>query len=225
MLDLNRTEYIPGSESSSCQFLRIDPDPDFTFLKTSHLHISHTIDRLELFLEHLVGIVGEHAIVNVSRDRDPHEGLGVQVELVDHGFLGIIGEIAFGKVDLGAHLLSRDIAVFFQFELNDDLRIALITVGDDVLDAADGLDLLLEHIGHIGIDYLRAGPFEDGRDRYHRDVHLGEQVDTHAHKGDEPENDNSCRDGERGDRSSDGKICYLHITLPSDWYWCVRAYP
>ena len=55
---------------------------------------------------------------------------------------------------LVAHLLRGDVAVLLQIELDGDDRDALRGDGDQLVDAADGVDRLLDLVGDLGLDLL-----------------------------------------------------------------------
>ena len=90
-----------------------------------------------------------------GRDRHREDGRGVGVDLLDHRRVGVAGQVAQHAVDAVAHLLGGHVGVLLQVEVDDDLGDALGRDRDQLVDAADRVDRLLDLVRDLGLDLLR----------------------------------------------------------------------
>ena len=71
-----------------------------------------------------------------------------------------------------------------------------------MFDAGDGVDYLLDSLGHLPLHRLRRGPGELGDDGQDRDFHIGVHIDGQAPVGKDPEGDQ----GQHHYRGKDGTL-------------------
>ena len=91
-----------------------------------------------------------------ARKRDAQNGRGVGVELLNRRLFGRFGQIRNDGLDAVLDFLRGDVNVFFEHELNEDLRDALDRCRAQLVDAADRVDGFFDLFGYLGLDFLRA---------------------------------------------------------------------
>ena len=84
------------------------------------------------------------------------------------------GRFGSDGVDVVAHLLRGDVDVLLEAEGDEDLRDALGRDRAQLVDAADGVDRLLDLVGDLGLDLLGRGAVEPRGDHDDGEVDLGE---------------------------------------------------
>ncbi len=134
----------------------VDDDVDLARPPADDAHLADAGDRLELAPERLVDVLGDVAL-RAGPDtamRDDRRGVGI--DLLDRSAARRRGAARDEhRVHLVAHFLRRDVAVLLQVELDHDHRDVLGREGDQLVDAADGVDRLLDLVGDLGLDLLR----------------------------------------------------------------------
>ena len=110
--------YIHRGQVPRPQLPGVKPDPHLTFAHSTELNVADAGDRLQLFLDNLVGVMGQLPIIPAARHRDPNDGLGGDIDLVDDRLVHISRKVSFGEVDLGADLRRRNIDILVKLEFD-----------------------------------------------------------------------------------------------------------
>ena len=92
-------------------------------------------------------------------------------------------------------------------KLIDDLRDAFRRDRAQLVDAADGVDRLLDLVGDLGLDLLRRGAGLDGRDDDRREVDLREAIDAELREGERADDGQRQDEHGREDRPFDAERC------------------
>ena len=103
------------------ELVAIDPDPHRRLAEARHEDVADPGHRLQLGFDHLVGVVRELAGVETGEGH-PEHGLGVGVELLDDGRLGVEGQLADRSGNLVADVLGGDVDVALGGEHHGHLR-------------------------------------------------------------------------------------------------------
>src|SRR5213592_1583286 len=164
-----------------------------------------------LFRSHLLaGELGDFAQVPSPGDRDPHDRHRVDVELLDHRRVGADRELRQHARHLVAHVLRCDVARLLEHELHHQRREALLGDAAQLVDAVDGVDRLLDHLGDAGLHLLDAGALQRGGDGDDREVDVGEEVEAEAPVGEEAEHDQRRDQHGREHRAPDEDVGEAH---------------
>ena len=97
----------------------------------------------------------------------------------------------FGQygVDFVAHFLSRDIAVFFQSELNYDGGNAFIGIGAQIFDARNGVDRALDFVRNLGFNRFGRSARINRDDRNKRKFDFGKAIHAQSCEADRADHD------------------------------------
>ena len=107
-------------------------------------------------------------------------GDAVEVELLHRRLQDRSRQLRQHAIDAIAHFLRGDVRVLFELERDDDLRDAFGGGRGQRVDAADGVDGLLDLVGDLGFDLLRRRAGQARRHRDRRDVDVGKAIDAEA---------------------------------------------
>src|SRR5579871_1704069 len=177
----------------------MEVDIDLALLAAQHGDLPHALDALQAAAQHLVGVLGGIADAPRRGEGEFQDRHGVRIYLVYHWGLDVEGQIGQNTVDLVADLLDGDIDVLLQLERNDDLRDAIVGVGVQLVDAADGIDRLLDLVHDIGLDLLRRRSVLTHHNGNDGEIHLGEAIHSQPEVAEGPDNDQSQNQNGRKD--------------------------
>jgi hypothetical protein len=137
-------------------------------------------------------------------------GRGAGVELLDHGRVDALGQLALDRGDLVADVLQREVAVDLELELEDHRGDALVVARGHALDAAQRLQRLLDRVGDLRLHRLRVGArVDDGRGD-DRELDVREQLDADARQAVEAEHHERGDHHRREHGPADRDLCDLH---------------
>ena len=211
MFPANSGGHVARREVSGLQLLRVQPDPDLSFLKPTHHDRSHSGNGLKSFFHHLIGVAGNPAIISPAGDGNPHKGCHGHIDFLNNGSLEIPGETGLGHIHLVSNLLSTHIDILAQHKLDHDLGVTLSGGGLNGLDAFNGVDLFLQNVGDVRIHNLRIGSPKGGGDRHGGEFNFGIEIDPHVQEGDIPKDKNSSGKEDGRDRTFNCRIGKKHI--------------
>ncbi len=191
------------------ELVAVDPDPDHGLAEAGHEDVADPRHRLQLGLHHLVGVVRELAGIEPG-ERHPQHGLGVDVELLDDGRLGVERQLADRARDLVANVLGGDVDVAVGGEHDRHLRHALAGVGGDLVDALDRVDRGFDDVGDVGLHDLRRGAGQEGDHRDHREVDGRQEVDGQGLVAEDAEDHQRQHQHHGEDRTADRDVVDVH---------------
>jgi hypothetical protein len=206
--------HLPDRQALGGQPVGVDEDVDGALLPAEQGDLPDARQRLDDLLHLPPAHLGHLAQAATARDRHRHHGHGVDVELVDHRGVGAGGELCQHRGDLVAHVLRGNLARLLEDEADDDRRHAFARRAAQLVEAGDGVDRLLEHLGDAGLHLLHAGAFQRGRDGDDREVDVREEVDPEGSVGEEAEHDGGGDEHRRQDRTADEDVREAHGPTP-----------
>ena len=115
------------------------------------------LDRLERALDALVGDLGDLARRALAGDDQGQDRRGVRIDLLDDGRLRPGGEAGQHRPDLFPDVVGRLLHVALEHEGREDLRLPLDGGRAQLVEAADGVDDLLDLLGDLALDLLGRG--------------------------------------------------------------------
>ena len=148
-------------------------------------------------------------------------GRSVRVELRDRRILDVERQQGARRVDLLAHLLRFDVDVVAELELDEDLRDAFARGRAQRADALDGVDLLLEDVGDLGLDGLGRGPLQHRGDGDEGHVDVGVEIGVEPPQADQAEHDQPDVEHQGEDRPADREEWQVHEPVSSVVAWKV----
>jgi len=145
-----------------------------------HVHAADAVERLDAPAQHPVGVLRELAGRARGRERHQHHRRGVRVHALDARLLDARGKPGQRAVDAVTHLLRGHGGVLVEVEARHHHREALEGVGAQLVEAGDGVELLLDLVGDLRLDLLRRRSREHRAHHHDREVDVGEAVDAEA---------------------------------------------
>ena len=202
----------------------VEADADGLALFAAEVDAAHARDGLEAVLELAFGDLGQfERRVAVAVERDPHHLLGVGVLLGDDAVPRCLSGQELARAgDAVAHVLRGDVHVAIEVEPHGDEADRLARDGGQGLDAGDGVDLLLDALGDLGLHHLGAGPAIDGGDGHDGRVHVGQLAHRQAQVADHAEQHDQQVQHDREDRPADAKLGERHGV---SWCWRMVHWP
>ena len=167
--------------------------------------LADAVDRLDAFLDLVLGDLGHLAKRASGGDRDTQHGRGVGIELLNGRLLGCFGQVRNDGLNAVLDLLRGDVNVLFENELDEHLRDALDRRRAQLVDAADRVDRLLDLFGDLGLDLLRRRTGIRDRHRDRREIDLWKEVDAERQERERADHD------ERHHQASSRRPAVLHI--------------
>src|SRR5690606_6410776 len=207
VLARDRALHVGRGEPHRAQADRIHPDVDLALAPSDELHLTHAVDVLDERADLLVGDLRQvtDALAAPVEGEGEHRR-GIRIELLDDRVDDVAREVLNDAVDLVAHFLNAGVHVLLQDELDDDGGETLGGVAQEVVDAGDGVDRLLDAFGDFGLDLTRAAARQRGHDHHGGDVHLGEAVDAQLDVPGDAEHREEEDEDRREDRAADGDV-------------------
>ena len=145
------------------QSLRIEPHAHGVLPLAADLHGADALDALQPLGEHVVGDVGQLERAEVlAGEREPDDRLRVHVLLRHDRLVDAGRQVAAHARHAVAHVVRGLVDVAIEIELDGDVGGLLLRGGGERLDALDGGELLLEHVGDLGLDHLRVRAAVEG---------------------------------------------------------------
>src|SRR6187402_1633054 len=152
---------------------------DLALPTTDDGDLAYAIDALQLPCDPLVGSLSQLAHADLfAANGQEQDGDGARVNLGDDRLINTRGELAEHRIDLVAHVLSRDINLFVEHKLYDDLRNTFAGHRLQRIDTGDLIDCAFNLVGDVSLDFVRSGTRQGRRDDHHRNVDVGELIDT-----------------------------------------------
>ena len=128
-------------------------------------HFRHAAGRFEDLLDLLVDDLAEFLEIAIAVDGNRQNGTGIGIGLLNDRGRGIAAELVDDRSDLVADVLDRDVHVLFKNEVDVDVRVALIGICAQFVDAFDRVDGCFNGKRERGFDFFGAGAREAGRGR------------------------------------------------------------
>ena len=125
------------------------------------------------FIAEMAGELQQRAFGNVSGQRDDEHGEQAGVDFVHDGFVRILGQFALGDIHVFPDVLKGGIGVEPGFELEQHRGVTFTGVGAHLLDALDGLQLLLHGPYQEPLRVLRGDALVGHRDVDNGDIDVG----------------------------------------------------
>ena len=214
MLLLHAANHVFGREVVATKLLGVEPDADVARLQSTELHAAHIGDCRDQLLELLLGKIAEHVDrLRVAREREPHHGQVVRIDLGNHGRVNFDRQPPAGRPDRVLHFLHRHIDIARQAEIDVDDRQPLQRLRQDVIDALDAGDRVFDLIGDIGIDGFRRRVFERDRHADDRKVDLRKLADAEFAVAEPAEHDHRRRKHDGEDGIADREVGQRHFGL------------
>ena len=185
-----------------------------------HVHLSvlsaeapHRADPgnpLDLRHDDVLQLLPHPVEIAVRVHHDPRDRtLLIGVDGADRGLAGVRRQVG-GEVELLGHSQPRHVLVGTPVELEDHCGFPLDGGGGDLLEPRDGVELLLQPVGHLALHLHGRGAAVLGLHRDLGPVHRGDHLDGKAQQGDGPEEHRQDdADGHR-DRIADAEISDPH---------------
>jgi hypothetical protein len=151
-------------------------DPDGAVAASAEAHLTDAVDGFEAFLEDVDGVLVELLLGAVALQGQPHDGLGVGLDLGDDRRVHVLGQAAQHLIDLGLDLVEGHVHLLFEGEGDVHRRDAGRRGGLHVLDARHAVDRRFDDVGDARIDDVRVGALQGGGDRDDRKFDVGKAV-------------------------------------------------
>ena len=182
--------------------------------RAGHLDQRYVGKRGQL-VAHALGDLLQHELVGVARHGQVHH-LCAGDELADDRLLGLFGKGIDG-VDPALDVIQHAANVGAELELDHDAAHALRRRRDDLLDAVDAVDRLLDPHAHGLLDLFRGGPQVGHLDVDAVEGDLGHHLGRHVDGGDQPADDEQPHQQVGGDRIPGEPV-------DNHWLWnCVQS--
>ena len=189
---------------------RIHGDLDLALPLAHQRHGADVLHALERPLDPLVGQLRDLPRGPAAGDDEGEDGRRVEVELLDDRRLGALRELGEDRGDLLADVLRGPLDVAVEDERDEDLALPLDRRRAQLVDPADRVDDLLDPLGDLALDLLRARPRQARRDRHGRDVDLREDVEAEVPVGGEPQHHEGDDEHRREDGPADAEVDERH---------------
>ncbi len=192
----------------------VEPDVDLARPAAQDEHLTDTAHAFELPPENLVRVLGDIPDRAIGAEREAQDGSRVRIEPVHSRLLNRLRQEWQDAVDLVPNLLRRDVGILLEQEADHHLRHAFRRDRTELVDAADGVDGLLDLVADLGFDLLRRSA------RLNRGHDDGGEVDfrkaINAQQGEGEHADNRQRENEdaREHRTFDAESCQPLHTAP-----------
>jgi hypothetical protein len=217
----------------SGEFVSVNPDADHRLAVSRDEHVADPGYRLQLWLHHLIGVVGELASVEpgerhpqhglrvdieflddrrfgVQRQLTHRPGLRVDIELLDDRRLGVQRQLTHRPRHLVTHVLGGDVDVAIGGEHHGHLRHPLARIGGELVDALDSIDRRLDDVGDIRLHDFRRRTGQDGDDRDHGEVDGRQEVDGQRLIAEDAEDHQRQHHHDGEDRTADRDVIQVH---------------
>ncbi len=172
-----RGHHLVDAHSERAHAGIVDHDVDLPLAGADERCLPHTGNGRQLPQHPLVGKGSERGHVERCRaDRHRQDRLGGGIEPGDDRFLGILGEIPVDGGDLVAHVLCRGCALNFESEFCDDDGAPLVGGRCDLVEAANGVQRILDGARQLRLHRLRRGAGIGGDHHHDRNVDIGVQI-------------------------------------------------
>ena len=160
------------------------------------------LHRLEHLLDLLVGDLRDLLLRSRAEDVELEDRRRIGVLLLDLRRPGVARKLLDDRRDLVADVLRRRLDIALEGERDVHLRLALIGVRPQLVDAADGVDRLLDPLGDLGLDLLGAGAGKLDLDVDDRLIGLRHQVEAEILVRERAEHDQRRRHHDGEDRDA-----------------------
>ena len=178
---------VLGGDAERGHFPRHQVYPDGAVATAAKAHFAHAVDGLQTFLDHVERVLVELLLGAVALQGEPHDGIGVGLELGDHRGIGVIRQAPQHLVYLGLDLVEADVDALVQAEGDVHHRRSGGRGGLDMLDAGDAVDRGLDQVGDGRVHDVGIGPLHGGGDRYDGKLDKGKTVDADTQEADNAE--------------------------------------
>ena len=190
-----------GGDAERQQLLRIERDADFSVDAAEALHFADAVDALQ---------VARHRVVDKPRqllDRQARGRGGVgddrqplDVDSADDRLVDRTRQVAADLGDLVLHVVERPVDVDrADAELDDGGGGAVRDRRDDVPDAVEARDRILDLLRHLRFELRRRGARLGDQHLDDRNVDIGKTGDRHCPEADDAENGQDCERHDRRD--------------------------
>ncbi|HYG09070.1 MAG TPA: hypothetical protein VD835_03750 [Pyrinomonadaceae bacterium] len=178
VLHAHRRRHFRHGHVEGAHLVRVEFELNLAAAAADDLDVADAVDALDALFDLLVGDLRHFAQTAWRGDGDAQDGRGVCVELLDDRLFSRLRQIGHDEVHLVAHFLRRDVGVFVEQELDEDLRDAFHRGRAQFVYAADGVDGGFDLVRHLGFDLARARAGVDHRDRDRGEVDLRKQINA-----------------------------------------------
>ena len=196
-LNLLRTQVV------RIHFVDIEKDVDLAIPTALHVDDAHTIDSLNRTSHSLVGDLGQVADGTRARQRNLHDGVGIEVALGNCRGQSVGRQFALRRTHLLAHIVDGFGDVAVKNEVDLQVRVAFSDSSNHFVNACDGSNRLLHREHDLAHHFLRAGTGQADSDVDRRDVGLGEEIDTEVGKAERAHHNQEHDEHQRKHRTLD----------------------
>ena len=213
---------VPRRQAVTLHLYRIDEDLDHLVAFAGDLHIEHRGDAFDGILQ-FTRQLEERALRDIARQRHQDDGEQAEIDFVELGFLGLVGQLALGDVDLLAHVVHGRVGIEPGLEFQGHGAAALAAAGAHFLDPLDDAQFLLHGADEQALGVLRRNAFvlhhhvDDG------DVDVGIGFLGNLHVGDGPGDEDQDQGGDDGARAREGRIDEPPHDDPPPFPWTAPA--
>ncbi len=191
-----------GGDAEREQLLRIERDADLAVDAAEALHLADAVDALQVARDRVVDEPGELLDRHAGRGgRVGDDRQAFDVDAADDRLVDGARQVAADLGDLVLHVVERAVDVDrADVELHDRRRRAVGDGRDDVPDAVEAGDGVLDLLRHLRFELARRGARLGDQHLDDRNVDVGKAGDRHRPEADEPED----RQHRKGDHRRDG---------------------
>ena len=183
VLRLQRAGHVVDRQFLGAQQRGVEPQVDLAAAAADHHDLPDAVGAFEPPSQDLVGELGDVADRLVGGHRDGDHRRRLEVELLHRRLQHGSRQQRQHAIDAIANFLRGGVGVLLELERDDHLRDAFGRRRGQRVDAADGVDGLLDLVRHLGLDLLRRRAGQPRRHRDRRDVNVGKAIDAKAAEG------------------------------------------
>ena len=172
---------LGGGDAERQQPVGIEQDADLAVDAAVALDPADALEALQLALDHVVDVPGKLLQRHARRGRGEGEDrLALDVDALDDRLVDVARQVGADLVDRVLDVVEGAVLVHLEAELDQRLRLAVGHGRDDVLDAGDVGDGVLDLLGDLGLELGRRRARLDDGDRDERNVDVRETASPAA---------------------------------------------
>ena len=149
--------HLVDGQAVRVQAIRIEQELDLAPALAVQLNRADVLQGFEHLLDLNVGDFGQLLLRAGTVHLERENRLRVRILFLNVGRPGVSRKAVDNGGDLVADVLGGRFDVALEREVDGDARVALIGRGAQLVDAADGVDGLLDALRDLGLDFLGAG--------------------------------------------------------------------
>ena len=189
----------------------VQPQPHGVAPLAADDHAGHPRQRLQAVHDVAVGVIGDlQRAVTLAGKRQPHNRLGVGLDLGHHRILGLIRQLTAHPRHPVAHVVGGGVHVPLQQELDRDLADLLAADRFDGANAFDAGQRILQRLSDLAFHDFGAGARIDRAHRHHRRVDVGIFAHRQPQEGDDADQNDGEAHHRRQHRALDAEFGEEH---------------